>query len=1258
MSSCKQYKKLRHSTDGANDDRFRCSVCRQKFKTSKQLMNHIAMSTGKCAVKKDLLSCPHCFRTFATTKGLDHHIRMTEYCRFMNDPPTLSDIGFTHVTTTTCTAQSNAIVPIDLLEYSSSVSAQDMESLENCQNSRSNDVTVSTMSDPKKKSTAFDCSFGSKSFSIEDLSMFLLGNRGKQNVCGVSKSEFYKFCSIPEVQLSLDINYLINDPSLKLSREMKFISNLVLAKTPFTNPSICASFNILVMEIMNSYALATLNGTVKSIPGYTSLTTSLSKEDVKEYLFRYSQLWLTKEFPDKWCAASTMPEYSLDEDLTLDNFVNLVDEHSDTEDASVFDDEESNMDAYDQNLNDDSDSDNPTEVLNEVIDKVMKTHQENILKSQSKSVYNDFDIANIELYQMLKSSGAPAYLFDQIQDWASKHCSKIMCNNGKKLQRRKTFIENMSKKVYGNQFSELMKPALKKLQLPSGNTIDVIVCSFKAQLISLLTDTKLMKSQNLLLNPDDPFSEVPDGILAEVNTGWWFNETRREICTVPNKHILLPIIIFLDASNVDKNGRLQVNPLTFTLGIFKRAVRNTASAWRTMGYVDELLNFHDKDVRKDQKKSSKVQDIHAIISLVINELREIQGKQGGFEWRLDLGGKTYDVVFKIAVQTIIGDCKGNDLLCGRYGSHGIQVKRLCRDCDVLTMSGDQPDHVCTFISKNDIENKSHEEMKDLSFHCIENAFCGIYFGARNTCITEATPPEPLHGFKLGICKYLFEGFESQCPKETMRLINFTIMRIAKYSSRSSLRNMPCLQAFKRKGLSKCHTLSADEQYARIFGLFLCLNIPHVLESLAIIKRKEINQVLLPNGRTTSRFEDVPALGFRRANQWLELITDTVVFNSWIMNDQHARHDLDHRQLRHQREFSLEREPLAQKMIRSYMKLFKRVVCRDIGNGLCIPKYHQLLHYTRQILKDGSLLNIDGGRCESIAIENHTNPGKRTQMRYDSFLFQLSNHYHSDMVINSAEKLCKVPYGKLTLDDSSTVNEVGFHMQPDKGSRFLIELNTSQTRQTDRSLHFVWQGKTPKYSFPKEVCSALGRRLWFNTMNLNCLHRSSIVKGFTEYYDGEHMYRAHPSFRDDGEWYDWCYIAWDENDDPVPSKILMFVDLRTCTFINDIHQNDDIEETEDPIRNHPDFEYLKNEMYVLIQSCLEDFEDNAPNSRFRKDGPISKRVRLESTWRIIPVEAIAGPAFVIPEDITQKQRTTVEHFIVNPKQSWSDKFLKR
>ena len=91
------------------------------------------------------------------------------------------------------------------------------------------------------------------------------------------------------------------------------------------------------------------------------------------------------------------------------------------------------------------------------------------------------------------------------------------------------------------------------------------------------------------------------------------------MCSDFSKHILLPIVFYLDASNVDKNGRLQVNPLTFTLGIFKRSIRNQARAWRTIGYIDDHLNYLDNDVRKELKSVEKVQDVHAILAFVLQE---------------------------------------------------------------------------------------------------------------------------------------------------------------------------------------------------------------------------------------------------------------------------------------------------------------------------------------------------------------------------------------------------------------------------------------------------------------------------------------------------------------------------------------------------------------------------------------------------------------------------------------------------------------
>ena len=41
------------------------------------------------------------------------------------------------------------------------------------------------------------------------------------------------------------------------------------------------------------------------------------------------------------------------------------------------------------------------------------------------------------------------------------------------------------------------------------------------------------------------------------------------------------------------------------------------------------------------------------------------------------------------IQFIIGDCKGNDLLCGRKGGHHLNMKGLCRDCNIAPKDGDK-----------------------------------------------------------------------------------------------------------------------------------------------------------------------------------------------------------------------------------------------------------------------------------------------------------------------------------------------------------------------------------------------------------------------------------------------------------------------------------------------------------------------------------------------------------------------------------------
>lgn len=1232
-----------------------------KFSTNAEFTRHMKYATGKCAQPKSVMKCNHCGSEFITKKALEHHVRMNPFCSALDDPLKTSLIGF-KPSSQSCHDGSLGVESnesgIEMNEYSAIASNKrlhhDTTPYQSSGNS-SFDVVVSPLCVPTKSARGNVDISKRPTVNFQDLPSLFFQKRLQSQSNEILTSHFVHIVGISNFRISVNVQYLLANPSIQMQPHETLLSHIILEKTRFRDMSVCAPLNIMVMEVTNTIACSVLDGSAYGMPGCTDASMKIGDAEVEAYLSRFSQVWVTKSFGANLTSPIVIEDEDGDQDtlVTIENFVDLASEN-DSEMESLEGNVET-ADSFDEGFDvhdPDVFNDDVPEEVNDVMDKVMNTFQDKINQSRMKSVYNANDLANIELYQMLQASGAPSYLFDQIQDWAAKHCSTILCRNGKKLERRKTFVKNMASKVYGAEFSSLLHPHVKKLELPSGNKIDVVLNSFKAQLVSLLTDYDLMKTENLLIDPNNTFGDVPDStILSEINTGWWFKETRLELCQVPNRDILLPLIFFLDASNLDKNGRLQVNPLTFTLGIFNRSTRNKACAWRTMGYVDDLLNVDDKDVRKHQKTSDKAQDVHAIIDLVLQDFKSIQGKERGFEWTLTLNGVQHHVVFKLAVQVIIGDCKGNDLLCGRYGSHSLNVKRLCRDCNVESRHGDDHNHICKFLSRRDIENRSKENMNDLSFHLIENAFSDVCFGARDLCITEVTPPEPLHGFKLGICKYLFEGFERQCSNVTMRLVNFTAMRISRYSTRSSIRNLPSLQAFKRKGLSKCNSLSADEQYARIFALYLCLLVPDVFQSLATSDRKEKRMFENADGSESLRFVSIGPLGLIKAVEWLDLVSKTVLFNSWIMNPLHHRNDLELRHTRTVREPSIDREPLAMRKIRQYMNQFKIVVDRTHGNGLCIPKFHQLLHYVSQILKDGSLLNVDGGRCESISIVSHTNPGKRTQMRIESFMFQLAKCHHEDSVVNEASRNANIAYGKVITSHPHNRQAPIVGGTAISGSRFVISVVDETATFEDVVFDFVWLGKKPKLSYSTDVCKALAKRLWFNTRGINCVTKTSKVLGFTEFRRDEQLYRAHPSFRDSGEWYDWCTIEWDEAEDHVPCKILMFIDLRNSEFDDNMgHQVDD------DMSDDPDLQYLKKDLYVLIQSCLEEYEDVEENSRYRRRDINCKRLRLEQSWRIVPCEAIRDPIFVIPEEVTQKDASVIDHYVINSKSDWRKFFL--
>lgn len=934
---------------------------------------------------------------------------------------------------------------------------------------------------------------------------------------------------------------------------------------------------------------------------------------------------------------------------------------------------------------------NGINVVASFVEHKMLKWQKELNDVRENVIFDKCDVANIELFQLLRTSGAPKYLFERIQQWSARHSYALSSSNPVK---RQTFVKNIRTKTYGPNFSKELEPRIEYLYLLNGSRIPVVYFSFRAAVASLLSNSVLMKDDNLLLNPDNPFNSIPDGdVLSDINSGWWYRETVSLFELQHGRDILLPIILFIDGSTIDTNQKMNVEPITFTLGIFKRSVRNRHEAWRTIGYIEKLKHVVSESiVRKANNPKNRLQDKHTIIKFILKELIELQGPDAGFKWDLEIGGKVHRVHFKLAVQVIIGDCKGNDELCGRYGNHSRLTSGFCRDCNVDYEESDNPYHMCQWITPRDFIQKTEEDLNRMGFHSIENAFSLLNFGAGERGVYGATPSEPLHSFKLGICKYLFDGFVSDhLPKSTLKKIDKMVTALGSGTQRQSYQPVPKISVV-RHGITKIGTLTADEQFARIFCVYLSLNDPMTFKSLS-----NDNRYARPKGENDDEENLAPvsigSMGIEDATKWFRMFEDTVLYHSWLYADEHDLDNLlpefdddsdssfdndetnSNQQLHRNRSDKIHdgNDSDSMHFIRKYLADLKSVLNRSDGNEHRLVKFHQQLHNPRQVLKDGVLLNVDGGRCESIAIHSSKNQASISQKRANKLNWQIANNLFDDTSVKDAsilhEYLHEVVYEDVTAIDSSNDSD-----SSPGGSHFSISIDDPETAidNTGRvSIKMKWRGRTTRSQMNQNISEALVKRLFFNTSVGGCLKHNSVIKGFTELKLEGHTYRSHPSYWGERPWYDWALVQWDHDSDPYPAQICMFLDLSEATFMN--------EDELDHFRNSPlgrrlmeqsdhhqnqrqnNYEYLTRTMWMVVRSSLSHEEQGIRlRDEYRVASRICKRYYMEDEYRIIPVDSIEGPAFCLhvngTVDCSNDVSANDQIIFLRDKKEWKSLFL--
>ena len=798
-------RKRRKKSNVSSMSRVQCNSCQITFANSDLLFNH-KMESDSDDCRKDLVHCKNCSKAFLTFRGLQmHQVKSPQCLRVQNLENTVSVMEF-EISSDLSMYEDDDSSSTNNSSHHGGRSDIDDEELDDIDHEdlliNVEDIGFNVINGKKRKvvpekvhlkrsllCVPMTSKAGLRQIRNTDHSKFqIFGNDFKPCVL-----QFQVDCIRDKKKLGLDIDNLRKDDNMSLQDHV-ILDCFELTK--FKDPTIFEELSVVLVTFWNHCAMIT--GLISSDDN------NVTEERLLSFLFLYALIE--------------------DKDIVHD-----VEDGNDSSNVSLED-----MDSLDP-LNDDDCDNREVESGCTVVEEDghhrasdMLLFQHSIEKAREDIVFENTEIAKVELYTMLSKANCPKYLFEDVQRWAIKYGKDMF---GTLPTKRNNFINAMGRKVYGEDGFRVMKPKTDNLLLPRGSTIPVVSFSLKGAIMSLLTNLSLMKEDNLLLDRHNPL-HVPNrtSLMGEINTGWWYHETVESLCNEP-RDILLPILVFIDGSNVDNNRRLSVEPVTLTLGIFNRQTRNQSDAWRSVGFMESLSNKISEDVMKSKQPIAKMQDYHAILDHILRELKHIQGKKGGFDWELTMMGKKYSIVFKVAVQVVIGDCKGNDMLCGRFGSHSKSTRGFCRDCNVTYESADDPYHVCEFFTQTDIAGKCKDELQSFGFHHISNAFDDVCFGARNLGIYGSSPSEPLHSFKLGLCKYLYEGFSRDVPPTTVDLIDKKIARMISRGLNQSINDLPSLQVL-RKGLNGCATLGGDDQLSQIFGIQLCLLDPMILESLA------------------------------------------------------------------------------------------------------------------------------------------------------------------------------------------------------------------------------------------------------------------------------------------------------------------------------------------------------------------------------------------------------------------------------------------
>ena len=909
-----------------------------------------------------------------------------------------------------------------------------------------------------------------------------------------------------------------------------------------------------------------------------------------------------------------------------------------------------------------------------------RTYQTSVLKQQTYLPIDHSTIASIKLLKLMIDGNISNCHYANIIHWFK---DTMLSTTSFKHNTTQSLIKD--KKILIRQIQQLMyqsihptfclKPIHSLIRLPSGKTTKISKFALLPSLLSTLTDPDIMQFQNLLIGDKSYVSPSTNSSehIEDIHHSQAFITAHNKYCTMPND-ILVPIIPFIDGTPIDPYGRNKLEVVMYTLGIFNQPTRNKTYAWNIAGYIPDPCSSHTgqkekNDISSKKKSISKRSDYHAMLTYLLKDFIDLE-ESNGIMLNIPNATNTQLISYrlKFVLLFVIGDAVGHDKLCDRYANYGINVKRLCRDCNCPSDLLDNYKHKCVYTKRSDLKAMSKNDLSAISYYKIDNnVFDKFSFGGNVYGVNGCLPPEPLHQLNQGVFKKLIEFFDDSITSNGKSLLDDLVKYISMNSHRQATSEYPSIHIFK-DGIDKCQ-LTGTEIIYKIFIIYLCLIQTYFITQLPQLeqnskeryktkKTKQINDIVAieitsddedDNHDQTNYTAIVTKHFYKKIGQnqshileWIKLFEATLCFDAWVSQSSFAKDEFD---------TTSAHQCKADIAIRNYMKLYTSLIKDPIGNGTKTSKIHQMLHITHNITQFGPPKAYNGQTPEHCLSPLVKSAARLTQLRPSTLIEQSCERYYENLIINRAIKLLKcqnvIPRPTTEPTYISSLREQS-HVT---NSRAYLSIGkyTINLSNDFKFRHFAWnksrkQNKVIMHN--EKLIESVVQRLLKHDFGLESkyLNCCTTLHMHDEHQQSKHTYRADPYFYK-RPWMDWCLSSW-ENDDTnetklYPCRLYMFIDTLNMKFKLDISEI--------------------SRYWAVIKSS----ENDSRNTRELKNKTCSLITTFDADTyiRIIPCNTIVKPVFVIPDivKITKSgDNTTFESkqiIMLNNQKDWPKMFIE-